>query len=113
MKDRILNLDRNQKKALERFKERVKQLYNINSVTIFGSTSRGEAEEGSDLDVLLVTTEQLSHRERHVVYNIVTEINWEFDTNISVTVVDKYNWEQGIYSIMLIKEEVERDGVVV
>ncbi len=113
MKNKSLALSNNQKKALHYFKEKVTQKYNVTSVIVFGSTSRGEAEEGSDLDVLLVTNEQLSHRERHVVYNIATEINWEFDTNISVTVVDDYNWEQGIYSIMRIKEEVQRDGVVV
>jgi|LSQX01.2.fsa_nt_gb predicted nucleotidyltransferase len=113
MKGKNKALNNNQLRAMKIFKERVTQIYDISSVIIFGSTARGEAEEGSDLDVLLVTKKQLTHREKHAVYRISTEINWEFDTNISVTIVDEYNWEHGLYSIMLIKEEVHKDGVVI
>lgn len=109
----MLKLSNCQLSALRLLNERVSIQHDIVSMTIFGSAARGTAEEGSDLDVLVVTKQQLSHRARHGIYHIVTEINWEFDTNISVTVVDEYNWEQGIYSVMPIKEEVQRDGVVV
>jgi predicted nucleotidyltransferase len=108
----MLKLDHNQLKALALLKERVSRQYNIVSMTIFGSTARGVAEEGSDLDVLMVTKNQLSHQERHDIYTIATEVDWEFDTNISVTIVDEQNWESGFYSILPIKDEVLRDGVV-
>jgi len=110
--DKMKALNHLQLKAMENFKERVKQKFDISSVIIFGSVARGEAEEDSDLDVLVVTKNQLTHRERHVIYRIVTEINWEHDTNISVTIVDQLNWEQGLYSIMLIKDEIHKDGIV-
>lgn len=109
----MLKLSNHQLNALKLLNERVSNQYSIVSMTIFGSTARGTAEEGSDLDVLVVTKQQLSHRERHGIYHIATQINWEFDTNISVTVVDDYSWDQGVYSVMPIKEEVQRDGVVV
>ncbi len=41
------------------------------------------------------------------------EINWEFDTNISLTIVDRENWEHGLYSLLLIKDEIVRDGVAI
>jgi hypothetical protein len=41
----------------------------------------------------------------------VTEINLEFNTDISLLIVDKYSWDNGMYSIMSIKNEVEQDGV--
>ena len=113
MKGKAKYLTTEQLKALELFKKRVSDLYSISSVIVFGSAARGEAEEDSDLDVLLITKKQLAHKERHDVYNIATKLNWEFDTNISVTIVDKSSWEHGLYSIMQIKEEVQQDGVAI
>lgn len=106
-------LSENQLQALELLKERLSQKYDLDNIIVFGSTARGEAEETSDLDILIITKRQLSHQERHGVYEIATMINWDYDTNISTTIADKYNWDQGVYSIMLIKDEVLRDGVVV
>ncbi len=106
-------LSNSQINAVKRFKEEVSKKYKTSNIIIFDSTVRGKAEEGSDLDVLLITERILGHRERHAVYEIATKINWEYDTNISVTVVDKYNWEKGIYTILPLKEEVLQDGVVV
>lgn len=111
MKNKYIILSKNQQEALDLLKKSVVDVYSITNIVIFGSTARGEAEDGSDLDVLLVTTNQLSHRERHAVYAMTTKINWQFDTNISVTIVDEQNWECGFYSVLPIKEEVQRDGV--
>ena len=105
-------LSSSQSKAIEELKDRASKRFLIKQVIVFGSVARGEAEEGSDLDVLLVTNNQLSHRERHEIYNLATETDWKYDTNISVTIVDEYNWQQGCYSILPIKTEIQQDGIV-
>jgi len=108
---KIKNLNDNQLKAIETFITRVKQKYTLAEAIAFGSAISGRAEEGSDLDILVVTEYKLNHRDRHCIQNISTETNWEFDTNISPTIVDRENWEHGMYSLLLIKDEVDRDGV--
>ena len=105
-------LSSSQSKAIEELKDRASKRFSIKQIIVFGSVARGEAEEGSDLDVLLVTNNQLSHRERHEIYNQATEIDWKYDTNISVTIVDEYNWQQGCYSVLPIKTEIQQDGIV-
>ncbi len=113
MAARMKNLNDNQLIAVEAFIARVKQKYTLAEAIAFGSAVLGWAEEGSDLDILIVTENKLNHRDRHSIQNMSTEINWEYDTNISPTIVDKENWEHGLYSILLIKDEVDRDGVSV
>ncbi len=106
-------LDKNQLSAVELFKEKVCQKYDIVNIIVFGSITQRKTEEGSDLDILVITKKMLGHRDRHEIQNIATKINWRYDTNISATIVDEYNWEQGLYSLMLIRDEVLRDGVSV
>jgi len=110
MTARIKNLNDNQLIAVEAFIARVKQKYTLAEAIAFGSAVLGKDDEGSDLDILIVTEDKLNHRDRHSIQNISTEINWEYDTNISPTIVDKENWEHGLYSVLLIKDEVDRDG---
>jgi len=106
------NLNYNQKLAIESLKRRLaEENYPVGEYIVFGSVARGEATEDSDLDLLALTLQPLSHRLKHSIYGIVTEINLEFNTNISLLIVDKYSWDNGMYSIMSIKNEVEQDGV--
>ncbi len=113
MPAKIKHLNDNQLHAIEAFITKVKLEYALSEAIVFGSAVLGKAEEGSDLDILIVTEYKLSHRDRHHIQNISTEINWEHDTNLSPTIVDRENWEHGMYSLLLIKDEVVRDGVAV
>ncbi|MFW5895627.1 MAG: nucleotidyltransferase family protein [archaeon] len=107
-----LNLMPQQKQALTELKNKIKQKYEIEKTLIFGSVARGEADKESDLDFLVLTKNSLSHKQKHDIYGIATEINLTYGTNISVLVIEKSLWETGVYSVLAIKEEVERDGVI-
>ncbi|MFW6265017.1 MAG: nucleotidyltransferase family protein [Bacillota bacterium] len=83
-----LSLDYNQQLAINSLKGKLKdKKYPIEEYIIFGSVARGEATEGSDLDLLALTSQPISHRLKHTIYGIdgiVTEINLEYDTNLSL-----------------------------
>ncbi|WP_408955128.1 nucleotidyltransferase domain-containing protein [Natroniella sp. ANB-PHB2] len=106
-----LELLGNQRKALSELKQNLYSSYPVIETIIFGSVARGEAEVGSDLDVLVLTKKRLSHRKKHEIYSIVTDINLQYDTNLSVLIIDKTGWESGRYSILPIKGEIADDGV--
>jgi predicted nucleotidyltransferase len=97
MTSKIKHLNNNQACAVEAFIKRVKQKTKLDKAIVFGSAVTGKAEVGSDLDIFIVTENQLSHRKRHSIQNISTEINWE----------------HVLYSLLLIKDEITRDGVEV
>jgi len=112
MSAKKLSLSSNQQLALEALKNKLsKENYPIEEYIIFGSVARGEAEEGSDLDLLALTSLPISHRFKHDIYGIVTEINLKYDTNLSILLIDKPSWNNGVYSILSIKDEIKRDGV--
>ncbi len=80
-------------------------------MAIFGSAARGETGDGSDLDILVLTSEKVSHEIMNKMYGLVFEINLEFLTNISIVIVEADSWHKGIMNISPLYAEVERDGV--
>lgn len=89
------------------------QLGFVKEVILFGSAARGTADAESDIDLLVLTSYPLTYSERHQITHLLTEINLIYETNFSSVVLDKAEWEDGITSILPIKGEIERDGLVV
>lgn len=48
---------------------------------------------------------------RHQITDIVCEVNLQYDTNFSSLVVDRNAWDNGMFSILPLREEILRDGV--
>ena len=103
-------LSQNQSQALTELQRRLVEAFDIEALRLYGSVARGEADEESDLDVLVVTSEPLPRPIRHRITDLVFDINLQYGTNISTLVVDRAAWETGC-SVLLIREEILRDGV--
>lgn len=96
--------------ALSQLKTRLTADYPIARLVLFGSAVRGEMDEESDVDVLVLTSRPLKSVERNAIYDEVFAINLRHETNLSVLVTDLHNWEAGPLSVMPIHEEVEKEG---
>lgn len=100
-----------QSKALSEIKRRVKENFPVVDFVLYGSAARGVADEESDLDLLIITTEAFTRFKRHKITDIVFEVNLKYDTNFSTLVVDQESWETGIISVLPLRDEIRRDGV--
>lgn len=107
-----IKLTPNQQQALTELRRHLAGAFEIEAITLFGSVVRGEADDESDLDLLIVTKSSLSRMVRHQITDIVCDINLQFDTNLSTLVVDSFSWKAGTFSILPIHEEILRDGIV-
>jgi uncharacterized protein len=99
------------KAALAELKERLTTSYPATRLILFGSAARGEMDEESDVDVLVLTARPLNGKEHDAVSDEVFAINLRYDTNISALVVDLPSWEEGPLSVMPLRQEVDREGV--
>ena len=102
-----------QRDALREIKRRLQETGEIEALVLYGSYARGQGDEESDVDLLVVTARPLTRWERHRITNIVFEVNLQHDTNFSTLVVDAKSWETGIISVLPIRDEIIRDGVQV
>jgi predicted nucleotidyltransferase len=98
-------------KALAELKERLTALYPVVRLILFGSAARGEMDEESDVDVLVLTNKPLDMKGQDAIVHEVFEINLSHDTNISVLITDLQNWEEGVFSVLPIRKEIEKEGI--
>ena len=102
-----------QLEALSEIKRRLLEKFDIKAFVLYGSVARGQADEESDVDLLVVTSQPLTRFERHEITNVVFEVNLQYDTNFSTLVVDQKSWETGIISVLPVRDEIIRDGIQV
>jgi predicted nucleotidyltransferase len=68
------------------FKEKISLIYQnkLSSVILFGSQARGDAEEFSDIDILVVLKGSINpFKELQVCIDIISELSLKFDTVIA------------------------------
>lgn len=112
MKIEEINLNENERKALQTLKSVLSDKFNIADFRIFGSKVRGEATEESDIDVMIVLYEVNSDI-RSKIYDVVFEANLEYETFISTTLFSKREIEEGPMSESPIFKTIQREGVPV
>lgn len=106
-------LTKEQSQALALIQQRLHNKFQIKAMILYGSVARGEAKDESDIDLLILTQNQLSRLERHQITGIVFEINLEYGTNFSTLVIPHSSWETGLFSVLPIRQQIIRDGITV
>jgi predicted nucleotidyltransferase len=100
-----------QEQALTELCQKLHGAFDLHSINLYGSVTRGETDEESDIDLLIVTKKPLPRTIRHQITDIVFEINLRYDTNFSTLVVDQASWESGTFSVLPLREEILREGI--
>ncbi len=108
-----IQLTQEQRQGLSELHNALLGTFAVVSITLFGSAARGEAEPESDTDLLIVTEYALPRSVRHQITDIVFDINLRHGTNFSTLVVDRASWDAGLYSVLPLHEEIEKEGVLV
>jgi predicted nucleotidyltransferase len=99
--------------ALAKLKRRLVREFQVEGMFVYGSAVRGESDEESDMDLLVITREHLSRQERHRITDAVFEENLREGTNFSALVVDSASWERGAASVFPLRDEILAEGVKV
>lgn len=108
-----IHLTQEQRQGLSELHSAFLGTFDVVSITLFGSAARGEAGPESDMDLLIVTRRVLPRSVRHQITDIVFDINLRHGTNFSTLVVDHAAWDAGLYSVLPLHDEIEKEGVLV
>lgn len=112
MHAKLKQLSAAEKKALAAFQERLTKEFgnNIIELRLFGSRSRAEGDEQSDLDVAVIVQRE-SSRLRHNIYDIAAAIFLEKEVNISPLILStaKFNWLKSIERRLAL--DIEKEGI--
>ena len=97
--------------ALQAAQKRISAEFDVDRIVLFGSVSRGQADEESDVDLLVVLNDSPSHQERDRITNIILDIYLEYDSNLSELIVDRQTWDLGLPSVLPIHQAIQEEGI--
>lgn len=106
-------LEAKDRRAIEAAAAILRERFPVASVVLFGSKARGDDDEESDIDLLVLTTLPLSWQERNAVTDSLFNLQLEHSVVISTVVVSEEEWDHGVYQVLPIHEAVEEEGVTV
>ena len=107
-----LSISSEQIQALKDIKRRLYDEFKIEELVLYGSVARNQPDDESDIDLLVLTTKPLTRFERHQITDIVFEINLQYGTNFSTLVLDRGSWQAGPISVLPLRDEIFKDGIV-
>lgn len=105
------HLSKIQKEAIAELQLQVNACFEIVSYQLYGSIVRDQADAESDIDILILTKNPLSRRQRHRITDIIFEINLAYGTNISSLVLPIEAWQNGIYAVSPFKQAVMEESI--
>lgn len=83
----------------------------VERIILFGSKARGESHPESDIDLLVLTKRLLTRDEERLVIDLLFPLQLDYEVVFSTLEIPIDEWEHGIYQVLPLKLEIDRDGV--
>lgn len=91
----------------------LRERYPVEEVILFGSKARGDDTPESDIDLLVLTSRELSWPERGQMVTAAVDVAVDHEVLIELTIAARERWLGGAGQALPIRREVQRDGVLV
>ncbi len=99
------------RRAIESAVHLLRKQFPIDKVILYGSKATGKDTDESDIDLLLLTSRELTWRERDAITDALFDTQLTHNVVISTLVIPTQEWGAGRYTVLSIHDEIERDGV--
>jgi len=97
---------------IEQFKCLLSKKLQVEQIIVFGSRARGDADQDSDLDILVILDNATEEAEEYV-----SECAWEagFEQGMVIVpvVYGKQEWEHGPDRFSLLARTIEKEGLTI
>jgi predicted nucleotidyltransferase len=108
-----VSLMKNENEAIKAAIKMLKSEFSVVKVILFGSKARGDHDEYSDIDLLVVASKSLHWKEEKAIIGALFDIGMEYDVIFSPLFTSVDEWENGIFTEFPVYQEILQDGAVV
>ncbi len=91
----------------------LQQQFPVKQVILFGSKARGDDDEYSDIDLLLIMIHKPHWKKKKAIVDLLFDVGMKYDVLFSFLCVPQQDWNGGIFTEFPIYKEITRDGVQV
>jgi len=106
-----IQLKDNDRKAIEAAVRLLRERFPVEQIILYGSKATGTDDEESDIDLLVLSSRELTWEERNAITDALFDIQLDQGVVISTLVVSSQEWSKGRYAVLPIHDEVEHYGV--
>lgn len=106
-----IKLKENESKALFELKERLLQRFSDAEIIIYGSKARGDNEEFSDIDLLILVESQINRKLKEEITEITYDMELKYDVVFGIIVENRDFWKSPLANSMPLHWNIDRDGV--
>ena len=101
----------NERAAIQAAAATLREHLPVSQLILFGSKARGDDDEESDIDLLVLTSRKLDWEEKEGVVDLLYPLQLEHGVCFGTLEIWDQDWYHGVYQVMPLRTEVERDGV--
>lgn len=108
-----LALKENERIALQELKKRLLQRFPDAEIILYGSKARGDFDEESDIDLLILVVSQITSRLEEEITHITYDIELKYDVVFGKIVENKDFWNSPLANAMPLHWNIDREGVII
>lgn len=101
------------KVLLDRCRRAIRRAVPDADVILYGSRARGDANEHSDYDILVLVDQPVNVALKDRILSSIYPLELETEAMLTVVTYNRRQWESTPYRDMPFHRNVERDGVIV
>ena len=102
-----------EREAIEAASSKLRKDFPVEKIVLFGSKARGDSDEHSDIDLLIITSRPLHWKDEKTIVEELFDIGLEYDVIFSPLFASHTEWESGLFGQFPIYQEIIRDGAIV
>ena len=102
-----------ERQAVEAVVKMLKEQFPIEKVILFGSKVRGDFDEYSDIDLLVISSRPLYWKEERAIVDVLFDLGVAHDVIFSPLFASSHEWEGGIFREYPIYREILNEGAIV
>ena len=110
---KYLELKDNEEKALHELKQRLLEKFPDAEVILYGSKARGDDEEFSDIDLLILLNGKVNTQLEEEVISLAFQLELKYELVFGLLIESKEFWNTELARAMPIHWNIDRDGIPV
>jgi uncharacterized protein len=103
----------NELESIQTADKLLKKSFPVKRMILFGSKTRGEADEHSDIDILIICSRVLNWKEEKELSGMLFDIGIEYDVIFSPLFTTENEFNGGIFTYFPIYNEIVNTGATV
>ena len=106
-----LILKENEKKALQGLRQKILEKFPDAEIILYGSKVRGDDEEFSDIDLLILLDMEITRKLKEEITDIKYDLELKYDVVFGTIIENKDFWNSPLANAMPLHWNIDKEGV--